>query len=123
MGVHAEAKNGSSLSFTHLYWSWIRHVATEEGVTLPQSGSAVDSLSDDETRKLALALKARAEKIRRGVAPRDATSYVHQIDKRLSPPSGDREEVPAIRADFDDPDSMDETADFFELSGGATLRY
>ena len=93
----------------------------EEHVTLPQSGSASDSLTADEAKTLASALRSRAEKIRKGLAPRDATSYVQQVDKQLFPSEG--EDVGTIRADFDDPDGIDETARFFEKSGGVTLRY
>ncbi len=68
-------------------------------------------------------LKTRAEKIRKGLAPRDATSYVQQFDKQWFTPTAEEEDVGALRADFDDPDSMDETAVFFDSSGGVTLRY
>jgi hypothetical protein len=122
LGIHAKAENGDSLELSYLYWSWIRHIAAEEGVTLPQSGSASDSLTGDETKKLASALRAKAEKIRKGLASRDANSYVQQIDKEWFP-SADGEDAEPLRADFDDPDDMDETANFFESSGGVTLRY
>ena len=81
MGIYAKAKNGRSRSMSYLYWGWVRRIAREEGVTLPQSGSATDSLTGAETRKLASALRARAQKIRKGVSPRDASSYVQQFDK------------------------------------------
>ena len=91
-------------------------------MTLPQSGSASDSLTDAEARRLASALRARAEKIRKGTAPRDASSYVQQIDKEWFPPTAGRGGAGTLSADFDDPDSMDDTARFFESSGGVTLR-
>jgi len=108
---------------SYLYWSWIRRVANEEGVTLPRSDSATDSLTEAEARRLASALRTRAEKIRKGVAPRDASSYVQQIDSGWFPPEVEGEGVGTLKADFDDPDSMDETAEFFGSSGGVTLRY
>ena len=107
---------------SYLYWSWIRHIATEEGLTLPQSGSSTDSLSEDDAKKLASVIRTRADKIRKGLAPRDATLYVQQVDKQWFPPAAG-EEVEALSADFDDPDDMDETAKFFDSSGGVTLRY
>ena len=122
MGVEITARDGRSRSWSHLYWSWIRHVATEEGVTLPQSGSTTDSIPDDEAKRLASALRARAEKIRKGLVPRDATSYVQQIDKRWFPVA-EKEDAGTITADFDEPDHMDKTAEFFESSRGVTLRY
>jgi hypothetical protein len=122
LGIDAKAKNGDSRSLSYLYWSWIRHIATEEDVTLPQSGSRTDSLTEEETKKLASALRARAEKIRKGLAPRDATSYVQQIDKQWFP-SGEGEDVGTLSADFDNPEGIDETAGFFDKSGGVTLRY
>lgn len=123
LGLLAKAKNGGSRSLSYLYWSWIRHIATEEGVTLPQSGSATDLLTEGEAKRLASALRARAEKIRKGLAPRDATNYVRQIDKEWFPPMVEGDDVGTLRADFDDPDGMDEIAEFFESSGGVTLRY
>ena len=108
---------------SYLYWGWIRHVATEAGVTLSQSGSTIDSLTEAETKNLASALRDRAEKIRRGLAPRDASSYVQQVDKEWFPSMAEGEGAGTLRADFDDPDGMDKTADFFESSGGITLRY
>jgi hypothetical protein len=123
LGIQVKAKNGRSRSISHLYWSWVRHVVAEEGVTLPQSGSESDSLSGDDAKKLASALRVRAEKIRKGFAPRDAASFVQQVNKQWSPPSTGTEGVEDLKADFDDPDSMDETASFFESSGGATLKY
>ncbi len=123
LGIYAVARNGASLSLSYLYWSWIRHIATEEGVTLPQSGTATDSITEDEAKMLASALRARAEKIRKGLAPRDATSYVGQIDKQWFPSRAEGEDAGTLSADFDDPDGIDETADFFESSRGVTLRY
>ncbi len=122
LGIHVEAKSGGSRELPYLYWSWIRYIAKEEGLTLPQSGSATDSFSEDEAKKLASVIRARAERIRKGLAPRDATSYVQQFDKQWFP-SAAGEDVGALRADFDDPDSMDETANFFDSSGGVTLLY
>jgi len=104
----------------NLYWSWIRHVASEEGVQLPQGGSASDALSNDQAKRLASALRIRADKIRRGVAPRDATAYVRAVEKSTFPPNQD---LGSLQADFDDPDSMDESASFFDSSGGVTLSY
>ena len=123
MGIYAKARNGGSWKLSYLYWSWIRHVATEAGVALPQSSSATDSLNEQETKNLASALKDRAEKIRKGLAPRDATSFVQQLNRQLLPPVAEEEGAGTLRADFDDPDGMDETADFFELSGGVLLQY
>ena len=123
MGIYAKAKNGGSRSMSYLYWGWVRRIAKEEGVTLPQSGSATDSLTGAEAKRLASALRARARKIRKGVAPRNASSYVSQVDKDWFPPAVGREDVGAVGADFDDPDSMDDTAKFFEYSGGVKLRY
>jgi len=108
---------------TYLYWGWVRRIAKEEGVTLPQSGSATDSLTGAEAKKLASALRARAQKIRKGTAPRDASSYVQQVDEEWLPPAVEGKDVGIVSADFDDPDSMDDTAKFFESSGGVTLRY
>jgi hypothetical protein len=108
---------------SYLYWNWVRRVAREEGVTLPQSGSTTDSLTDAEARRLASALRARAQKIRKGIVPRDASSYVQQVDKQWFPPVLEKEDVGTVSADFDNPDSMDDTAEFFESSGGVTLRY
>jgi hypothetical protein len=122
LGIHVEAKKGGSRELSYLYWSWIRHIATEEGLTLPQSASETDSLSEDEVKRLASVIRARADKIRKGLAPRDAASYVQQVDKQWFPPAAG-EEVEALSADFDDPDGMDETAEFLDSSGGVTLRY
>jgi hypothetical protein len=108
---------------SYLYWGWVRRVAREEGAALPQSGSMTDSLTDAEAKRLASALRTRAQKIREGVAPRDASSYVKQADKEWFPAAVEGEEVGGISADFDNPDSMDDTAKFFESSGGVTLRY
>ena len=108
---------------SYLYWGWIRHIATEEGVTLPQSGSATDSLTEDESKKLASALRGRAQKIRRGLATRDAAAYVGQIDKQWFPPGASGEGEGTLDVDFDNPDGMEETADFFGSSGGVILRY
>ena len=122
MAIFAKARNGGTSSLSYLYWSWIRHVATEAGVTLTQSGSTTDSLSEAETKKLASALRDRADKIRSGLAPRDASSYVQKVDKEWFPSMAEGE-TGTLRTDFDDPDGMDKTADFFESSGGVTLRY
>jgi len=92
-------------------------------LTLPQSGSTTDSLTEEEAKKLASALRERAEKIRKGLAPRDATSYVQEVDKQWFPSEVGGEGPGTLSAEFDDPDGMDETADFFESSGGVSLRY
>jgi len=123
VGVQVKAKKGGSCSISYLYWNWIRQVVAEEGVTLPQSGSASDSLSGEDTRKLASALRTRAEKIRKGLAPRDAAAFVQRVDKQWFPQLTGKEGAEDLKADFDDPDGVDETASFFESSGGATLRY
>lgn len=122
LGIHVKAKNGSSRSLSNLYWGWIRKIAAEEGVVLPKGGSETDRLSEQQAKKLASALRARAEKIRMGIAPRDASSYVRGLDKRWFP-KAEEQEAGVVSADFDDPDSMDSTATFFDSSGGATLRY
>lgn len=121
MGIVAEAKNGGSRPLSYLYWGWIRHVADEEGVALPRTGSETDHLSEEEAKRLASALRARAEKIRKGIVPRDATSFVKRLGDQWLPK--DKEEVGNLSADFDDLDSMEKTAGFFESSGGVTLRY
>jgi hypothetical protein len=121
VGVFVKARNGSSRSLSYLYWGWIRQVVAEEGVVLPQSGSETDRLSERQAKKLASALRARAKKIRTGVAPRNASSYVRRLDSRWLPKV--EEKAGAVSADFDDPDSMDLTASFFGSSGGVTLRY
>jgi len=91
-------------------------------VTLPQSGSSSDSLSDEQARKLASALRSRADKIRKGMAPRDAKTFVQQMDKAwFSSMKG--QESGELDVDFDNPDSMDETAAFFRSSGGVKLTY
>ena len=108
---------------SYLYWGWVRRIAKEEGVTLPQSGSTTDSLTDAEAKRLALALRSRAQKIREGIAPRDASSYVQQVGEEWLPRAVEGEDVGVVGADFDNPDSMDNTAEFFESSGGVTLRY
>jgi len=123
LGIDAKARNGGSQSLSYLYWGWIRHVATEAGINLPQSGSTSDSLTEAETKRLASALRNRAEKIRRGLAPRDAISYVQRIDNEWFPSVEEGEATRPMRTDFDDPDGMDKTADFFEASGGVTLSY
>jgi hypothetical protein len=92
-------------------------------VALPQSGSATDSLSEQESKDLAFVLRDRAEKIRKGLAPRDATSFVQQTNKQLLPPAAEEERAGTLHAEFDDPDGMDETAGFFESSGGVLLQY
>jgi len=94
----------------------------EEGVTLPQNGSSSDSLSDNETKRLAAALGTRADKVRKGMAPRDAKAFVQQIDRTWFP-SMEGQEAGVLDADFDNPDSMDEMAAFFRSSGGVTLTY
>lgn len=119
--MRVKASNGSSRSFSHLYWGWIRKISSEEGVVLPQSGSGTDSLSARETKELADALRARAEKIRRGAAPRDASSYVQLVGKEHLPDLGEGTEE--LGADFDDPDAMEQTASFLYTSGGITLSY
>jgi len=81
------------------------------------------SLTEDQTRRLASAIRARAEKVRKGLAPRDAKSYVDKIDGRFFPPEQNQDEGKAIAVDFDNPDAMDDTAKFFELSRGVTLTY
>ena len=118
----AKAKNGTSRSLSFLYWGWIRHIAIEEGAAIPQSGVSVDSLSEADAKKLASAIRTRAEKIRRGLAPRDASGFVQQTDDSVFPAT-DGKDVGTLSAEFDDPDDMDETADFFESSGGVKLRY
>jgi hypothetical protein len=123
LGIYAKARRGGSRSLPYLYWGWIRHVAVEEGITLPQSGSETDILTEDESKRLGSALRTRAEKIRNGVATRDASSYVQQADKQWFPPTAEGEGVGKLSADFDDPDDMEKTAEFFESSGGVTLRY
>jgi len=89
---------------------------------LPQSGSSRDSLSDEQAQRLASTLGSRADKIRNGIAPRDAKVFVQQMDK-ASLHSLEGKEVGELDADFDEPDSMDEMAAFFRLSGGVTLVY
>jgi hypothetical protein len=123
LGIDVKARNGDSVSLSYLYWGWIRHIAKEEGVALPQSGSSVDSLDGDVAKKLASAMRTRAEKIRKGLAPRDAASFVQKMDKEWFPSRDEKDDAGAMKADFDDPNSMDETADFFDSSGGVTLRY
>ncbi len=122
LGIYVKAKNGSSRSLSYLYWGWIRQIAAEEGVVLPQSGSETDCLSEQQAKKLASALRTRAKKIRRGIAPRDASSYVKRIDRWWLPKT-EEQKAGEVNADFDDPDSMDLTASFFDSSGGVTLRY
>jgi len=123
LAIHAQAKNGTRRSLSYLYWGWIRHIAEEEGVVLPKNDSETISFTEDETRSLAAAIKARAEKIRKGLAPRDAKSYVDQIDSRFFPPKKGPKEEQTTPVNFDEPDAMDETAEFFELSRGVTLTY
>ena len=89
---------------------------------MPQSGSPTDSFSEEETKKLASALGTRANKIRKGMAPRDAKAFVQQMD-RVWFPSMEGQEVGELDANFDNPDSMDEMAAFFRSSGGVTLTY
>ena len=121
VGIHAKASNGSSRSFSYLYWGWIRKVVAEEGVVLPQSGFQTDKFSEREAKRLASALRARAEKIRKGAVPRDASSYIRQLDRRWF--KAEQQKAGTMSADFDDPDTMDSTASFFDSSGGVTLRY
>lgn len=123
MGIHVKARNGNSLSLSYIYWSWIRHVAAQEGVKLPPSGSTTASLSNDEAKELAVALRVRAEKVRKGFAPRDANSYVRRIDKQWFPSHPEQGDIGTLSADFDDPDSMEKTANFFYSSGGVALKY
>jgi hypothetical protein len=123
LGIYAEAKNGSRRSLSYLYWGWIRHIAEEEGVKLPKNDSKTISFTEDETKRLASAIKSRADKIRKGLAPRDAKSYVDRIDSRFFPPESPLDERKATPVDFDNPDAMNETAKFFELSRGVTLTY
>jgi hypothetical protein len=123
LAIYAEAKNGSRRSLSYLYWGWVRHIAEEEGVELPKNESETTSFTEDETKRLASAIKIRADKIRRGLAPRDAKSYVDQIDSRFFPPEETQDKGKTTPVDFDDPDAMDETAKFFELSRGVTLTY
>jgi hypothetical protein len=120
LGISVEAKNGEVRALSYLYWGWIRQIAAEEGVVLPKSGSEEDTLSSDQASELAAAIRTRAEKIRKGVAPRDASSYVRLINKEWLE---EDEGAATMSADFDDPDSMEKTADFFESSGGVALTY
>ena len=122
LGIRVTAKNGSSHSLSYLYWGWIRHVANEEHVSLPESGTATDSLSENDAKKLASCLRARADKIRKGLAPRDATAYVRQFDKGWFP-AVEKEDVKISTVDFDEPEQIEEIARFFESSGGVTLDY
>jgi len=123
LGIYAEAKNGNRRSLSYLYWGWIRHIAEEEGVQLPKNESETVSFTEDETKRLASAIRARAKKIRKGLAPRDAKSYVDQMDSRFFPSMKTKDEGKTTLVDFDNPDAMDETAKFFELSCGVTLTY
>jgi hypothetical protein len=123
LAIYAEAKNGSRRSLSYIYWGWIRHIAEEEGVVLPKNESETTSFTEDETRSLAAAIKARSEKIRKGLAPRDAKSYIDQIDSRFFPPEKGPDEGITTPINFDEPDALDETAEFFELSHGVTLTY
>ncbi len=123
MAIYAEAKYGTRRSFSYLYWGWIRHIAEEEGAELPKNDSETISFTEDQTRNLAAAIKARAEKIRKGLAPRDAKSYVDQVDSQFFPPEKGQDEGKTTPTDFDEPNAMDETAEFFELSQGVTLTY
>ena len=85
--------------------------------------SEIPSLTEKQTRNLASAIRTRAEKIRKGLAPRDAKSYVDKIDGRFFPSEKTQDEEKATVIDFDKPDAMDDTARFFELSRGVTLMY
>ncbi len=122
MGIHVRAKNGSSRSLSYLYWGWIRQIVAEEGVVIPQSGAETDQLTEQQAKRLASALRARSKKIRSGIAPRDASSYVERLDKRWFP-KAETKKTGTTTADFDDPDGMDSTASFFDSSGGVTLKY
>jgi len=122
VGIYVRARNDGSRSLSYLYWSWIRQVVAEEGVVLPQSESETERLSEREAKKIASALRTRAKKIREGTAPRDASSYVQRLDMKWFP-KGEEQETETVSADFDDPDSMDSTASFFDSSGGVSLRY
>jgi hypothetical protein len=121
LGIYAEAKNGSRHSFSYLYWGWIRQIAEDEGVKLPNDDSETISFTEDQTKMLASAIRNRADKIRKGLAPRNAKSYVDKIDNRFFPPESPGDKRKAAPVDFDNPDDMDETAKFFELSRGVTL--
>jgi hypothetical protein len=123
LGIHVEATNGSQRSLSYLYWGWIRHIAEAEGVRLPKNDSETISFTEDETKRLASAIRARADKIRRGLAPRDAKSYIDKIDSRFFPSEQTPDEGKTTPTDFDNPDAMDETAKFFESSRGVTLTY
>ncbi|HEV2137867.1 MAG TPA: hypothetical protein VGR53_03430 [Nitrososphaerales archaeon] len=123
MGIRANTKNGSQRSFSYLYWGWIRHIAEEEGVELAKNDADTLSLTEEQTKKLGSAIRARAEKVRKGLAPRDAKSYVDKIDDRFFSREQTQDEGKSIAVDFDNPDSMDDTAKFFELSRGVTLTY
>jgi hypothetical protein len=123
LGIYVEAKNGSRLSLSYLYWGWIRHIAEEEGVELPKNDSETISFTENQTKRLASAIRTRADKIRKGLAPRDAKSYVDRIDIRFFPPEKTTDDRKTTAIDFDNPDAMDETAKFFELSRGVTLTY
>lgn len=122
VAIRVVARSGDSRSLSHLYWGWIRQVVAEEGVILPQSGSETDRLSEQQAKKLASALRTRADKIRKGIAPRDASAYVQGLDKRWFP-QAEEPSAGTVRADFGDPDDMEATARFFDSSGGVTLRY
>ena len=80
-------------------------------------------MTEVESERLASALRARAEKIRRGLVKRDASTYVEQIGKEWFPRAEDGEDTGVMAARFDDPEDMEKTAEFFETSGGVTLRY
>lgn len=120
--MQVRAKNGSTRSLSHLYWGWLRKIASEEGVVLPQSGSEADHFSAKETKELASAIRARAEKIRTGASPPDASSYVQQMGTKWLSES-EKKDAAELSADFDDPDSMEETASFLYSSGGVILTY
>jgi hypothetical protein len=123
LAIYVEAKNGTRRSFSYLYWGWIRHITEEEGVKLANDDSETTSFTEDETKKLASAIRARAEKVRKGLAPRDAKSYVDKIDSQFFSPEKTGDEGKTTPVDFDDPDAMDDTAKFFELSHGVTLAF
>ncbi|MDE1852573.1 MAG: hypothetical protein KGI38_02365 [Thaumarchaeota archaeon] len=123
MAIYAEAKNGGWRSLSPSYWTWIRHIATEEGLALPQSGSETETLSADEAKKLAVALKVRADKIRKGLALRDADSYLESWYEARTPPAIWEGKGNLHTIGYDEPNEMDKTADFFDLSGGVTFTY
>jgi hypothetical protein len=123
LGIYIEAKNGNRLSLSYLYWGWIRHIAEEEGVELPKADSETISFTEDQTKELASAIRAKSDKIRKGLAPRGAQAYVDSMDNQFILPEKSQDERKATATDFDNPDDLDETAKFFQLSRGVTLTY